>query len=94
MEAVSWVAGAEQGRWRMARERRLEEAQAARREHRKRRPVKPPVLRVHALDPETGRSACGYRDTLPLTTDWFDTPTANRCAECVWRLAVTTRAGG
>jgi hypothetical protein len=85
---VGWVAGAEQGRWRVARQRRFEEAQAARRQHRTRRTVKPPLLRVHALDPATGRSACGYRDTLALNTDWFETPVANRCAECVWRLAI------
>lgn len=84
---MGWVAGAEQGRWRLARQRRIEEAQAARREHRRRRPVRPPALRVHALDPVTGRAACGFRDTLPLSTDWFETPPAYRCPECVWRLA-------
>jgi hypothetical protein len=57
------------------------------REHRRRRPIQSPVLLVHALDPVTGRSACGYRDTLALTTEWLDTPVANRCAECAWRLA-------
>jgi hypothetical protein len=87
MVDVGWVAGAEQGRWRLVRQRRAEEALAAKREHRQRRTVHPPVLRVLALDPVTGRSACGYRDTLALGTAWFDTPVGNRCAECAWRLA-------
>jgi hypothetical protein len=87
MVDVGYVAGAERGRWQEARRLRAEEALAARREHRPRRTIHPPVLRVHALDPDTGRSACGYRDTVALGTAWFDTPPANRCAECAWRLA-------
>jgi hypothetical protein len=84
---VGYVAGAERGRWHLIRQRHVEEARAAHREHRARRAIEKPALRLHAIDPETGRSVCGYGDTVALSTAWFDTPTAYRCAECVWRMA-------
>lgn len=81
------MAGAEPGRWRLIRQRGAEEALAARREHWARRPVALPTLRVHAIDPVTGDSACGYQGAVTLKTSWYETPVANRCPQCVWRMA-------
>jgi hypothetical protein len=82
---MGYIAGADRSRWQAARQWRLGGSPLGRPRARRKRDFDFPDFRIHAVDPGTGESACGYDNTIRLSTSWEETPEWLRCAECVSR---------